>query len=177
MQETIRPLAIQDAKAAAALDEKWFGDYSVSLEDAQGFIGETGENTLGVFTKNGDLLGFATFEIVENALPRDYVGRVAHVGKVLFLSNFTTTTNYNQHDWSADEALLQAIEQKARELRCSEIWEGLAQEHPYKKEINPEFDAYGFYESHGYIKDTPEGFAWEPSKELSIPCVLFRKPL
>lgn len=174
--QIVRPLTIDDAKEAAELDGKWFEE-SVTEDGMRSLIADASDKTIAILDDNGVLQGFATFEILENTLPKEYVGEVPQVGKVMFLGNFTTATNYNLQDWSADEVLLKAVEQKAKELGCTEVWEGLAVDHPYKKENKPEFDAYGFYENNGYRKDVVQGFAWQPNEELSIPCVLFRKKI
>lgn len=177
MNYQIKPLQQKDTISASTIDKKWFGDYGISPEELTNFIQENPENTIGIFS-DGVLKGFATFEILDEKMPKDYVGKILYRGKAMFLSNFTTVTNYSKTDFSIDSALLQAIEQKAKELHCHEIWEGLSIDHPYKTENNPQFDAFGFYTSHGgFTVDMENPLKWEPSSEVSIPCYLFRKKM
>jgi hypothetical protein len=171
-----RSLQEKDIPQSAALDKHWFGEYGISEEDLHRFIQDNPDKSIGIFDKE-TLVGFATFEIIEHVMPKDYVGDGMPKAKTLFIQQFTTTTNYTIADSSADAALLSAIEQKALVLGCKEIWEALAIDHPYSKAKNPDFDAFGFYRSHGFVIDTNKQISWSPNKELSIPCYLFQKTI
>lgn len=174
--QTIRILTFQDVPQAVKLDKKWFGEDAISQENLEKVVRTHPDSILGVFDNN-QLLGFTTFEILEDNFPTDYVGDIIPLGKILFIQQFTTVTNYAIKDSSIDTLLLSAVEKKAKELECNEIWEGLAQNHPYSTQQNPQFDAFGFYVSHGFNRESVKDFAWSPNKSLSIPCFLFRKKI
>lgn len=174
---TRRPLVNNNLNLASQLDKKWFGDNGVSVEDLKILLQKHPNENLGIFD-NSKLIGFAMFEILENNQPRDYVGRIIAKGKVMFIHQFTTETNYNINGWEADIVLLKELEKKALELNCHEVWEALSINHPYSKAINNQYDAYGFYKNAGYIMDNKHSLVWSPSNNsISIPCILFRKEL
>ena len=78
---------------------------------------------------------------------------------------------------SMDIELLKAVEEKAKELKCDEIWEALATTHPYSEKQNSEYDAFGFYEKHRYTYDSSSPVEWRPDSTITISCYLFRKKL
>jgi hypothetical protein len=168
-----RPLSESDIDQAYLLDKKWFGDHGISKTDLLTLVTSHQQATLALLNKN-ELLGFSTFEAIENQLPTDYKGTMFPKTKTLFIQQFTTITNYEIGNVDNDRLLLASIENKARELNCMEIWEALAINHPYKKENNKNFDAFGFYESQGYTFDK-NLLTWEPNSTISIPCYVFRK--
>ena len=176
MESQIRPLLIKDARHASILDKKWFGNFGISEQDVVQIVSQQPQNTLALVNKD-DLLGFTIFEIVENATPPDYVGSIQSPGKILFIQQFTTATNYKIANSSDDASLLTAVVQKANEFQCLEIWEALSTDHPYKIENNAEFDAFGFYISQGFTVDYTQTVNWKPSNDISIPCYMFRKKL
>ncbi len=176
MDSQIRQLQATDARQASILDKKWFGNFGISEQDVVQIISQQPQNTL-TLVKADELLGFTIFEIVENAAPTDYVGSIQSPGKILFIQQFTTSTNYKIANSSDDASLLTAVEQKANELQCLEMWEALATDHPYKIENNAEFDAFGFYISHGFTVDYAQTVFWQPTNDISIPCYMFRKKL
>lgn len=170
----VRPLQKKDTKHAAIIDKKWFGSYGISEEELNRYIETSQSNTLALF--RGDTLeGFATFEVLEGNSPKDYRGSISYVGKVLFIQQFTTMTNYKIDDPSMDKELLKALEKKAKDLGCKEVWEALSKDHPYSNMQNANFDAFGFYLSQGYDLDEATHLIWQPSEEVSISCFLFRK--
>ena len=171
-----RPLSKQDTDQAFLLDKQWFGANGISKTDLDALITSHQQNTIALVNEN-KLLGFAAFEIIENRMPTDYNGEMFPQTKTLFIQQFTTSTNYSLENSEPDRLLLAAIENKAKELLCTEIWEALATNHPYKKEINPAFDAFGFYESQGYIFDRNNLVTWVPNSTISIPCYIFKKQI
>jgi hypothetical protein len=174
MKFTSRPLQDGNVTLAYEIDKKWFGEYAISEAELKTCIQENPNNTLALF-QNETFEGFATFEILENTLPTDYVGNIPDIDKALFIQQFTTSTNYSKNDMQMDSVLLKVIEQKATELGCNEVWEALAVEHPYSKSLNPEYDAFGFYQTSGYCYDENSLLTWKPNTTISIPCYLFRK--
>ncbi len=172
-----RPLMTYDLADASQLDKKWFGNYGITTDELKALITNHPNDNLALFEDN-KLIGFATFEILENTMPRDYIGTIKVGGKVIFIHQFTTLTNYMVGNWTADELLLSKIENKAQEYKCKEIWEALSIGHPYSKTMNPNHDAYGFYTLNGFYLDKEFSLAWKPSNNSSpIPCFLFRKNL
>jgi hypothetical protein len=172
----IRTLGLADFPKCVDLDKKWFGENGITENDLRQYIGNNYNHTVGIFDQS-ILGGFATFEILEKVPPKDYVGNFEVTGKILFIQQFTTATNYRVSDFSADIFLLSAVEKKAIELGCSEIWEALAVNHPYSKVLRPDFDAFGFYTSSDFIIDATAKIVWSPNPQFAIPCYLFRKKL
>ena len=140
------------------------------------YISENFNHTVGIFDQN-IVQGFATFEILEKTPPKDYVGNIQVGGKILFIQQFTTLTNYAVSNFLTDAQLLAALEKVAMQLRCLEIWEALAVNHPYNKLVHPNFDAFGFYKSSGFTIDSSAEMVWSPNSQVAIPCYLFRKKL
>lgn len=169
-------MSIEDAKQASNMDKKWFGKYGISPDEIMEILVRNPENTLALVGKN-TLQGFALFEVVEAGMPKDYIGEANYYGKILFIQQFTTSTNYQKNNSRYDTVLLTAVEQKAKSLKCTEVWEALSIDHPYKKENNIKFDAFGFYEQHGYVVEKNNPLTWQPGKDISIPCYVFRKIL
>jgi hypothetical protein len=174
MKFTSQPISQSDISHASQLDRKWFGEYGISEEELSSHISKHPQESMALFVNN-NFEGFATFEILESRLPTDYIGEIPPASKVLFIQQFTTTTNYAKGDMTIDQALLSAIELKAKELECDEVWEALATDHPYSKESNPKHDAFRFYETNGYSYDENNLLTWKPDIIISIPCYLFRK--
>lgn len=173
---TTRPLQSKDLPFAAALDRKWFGKHGISESELAKFVTTIPDSSLALLTDDQSM-GFATFEIIENTNPKEQKGFFPEHGKILFIQQFTTTSNYKIGDQSVDEALLAAVETKAKELECVAVWESLAVDHPYSKNQNPEFDAFGFYHAHGYTYDRTKTLTWLPDSKTSVHCYLFRKEL
>ncbi len=171
-----RLLLTQDINQAYELDKKWFGENGISKEELNHLVIQNPGNTL-VLAHEDELLGFAAFEILEKQVPKQYVGHIENQGKILFIQQFTTSTNYASANSGNDHTLLSAVENKAKAINCTEVWEALAVDHPYKKENNILFDAFGFYEAEGYFPDKTHLLTWQPNKNVSIPCYLFRKNL
>lgn len=171
---TTRPLRELDFRHASELDKKWFGDNGISEEELRNNL--KNQKSIGIFNQD-TLLGFSIFEILNQGLPTDYKSILIPSGKVLFVQQFTTQSNYAINAWELDAFLLGALEEKARELHCIEIWEALAKDHPYKKENNPKFDAFDFYVAHGFTYDDDIDFTWQPNANTSIGCYLFRKKM
>lgn len=176
MDYIIRPLQKLDAPEASLLDQKWFGENGITSSQLEVLITEDPDVGLAVMLGNS-LVGFCTLEILENKLPSDYQGNVPFKGKALFIQQFTTNTNYKIENMKTDEVLLQAIESKALELGCNEVWEALSIDHPFRKENNEKFDAYGFYERRGYYASKDNILIWTPDSKTKISCFLFRKKL
>ena len=174
MEYKFRPLEKQDLKSASDMDKLWYGIHGISENGLEKFISKFPGNNIAIFKAN-KLLGFATFEIIESGMPKDYSGNINFNGKVLFMQQFTTITNYKKSDWLIDEKLIEIVETKAKELECIELWEALSITHPYSKENNNDFDAFGFYISHGFTYDKTQTIDWQPDTSVSIPCYLFRK--
>jgi hypothetical protein len=177
MKYSSRPLIETDLSSASKLDHKWFGEYGISEAQLHEYINQHPSESLAILLDN-EFTGFATFETLnEGDLPTDYVGKIPKTRKVLFIQQFTTTTNYSKDDMSMDIELLKAVEQKAKELNCDEVWEALAITHPYSENQNSEYDAFGFYEKNGYSYDRLNPIEWKPDTIITIPCYLFRKKL
>lgn len=172
-----RPLIENDALPASQLDYKWFGEYGITESQLLEYIRKNPTDSIALLANN-ILCGFATFETLNNgSMPRDYVGIIPKTSKALFIQQFTTTTNYAKSDMSIDIELLKAIESKAVEFNCEEVWEALATTHPYSETSNAKFDAFGFYEKYGYMYDSSNLLEWKPDPTINIPCYLFRKKL
>lgn len=171
-----RPLQSNDLAQAAALDRQWFGEHGILEAELSTYITHFPDNSLTLMA-GGQFAGFTTFEIIQNSNPREYVGIVPQIGKLLFIHQFTTTTNYQIIDSQMDEALLEAVEAKAKELGCVAVWEALAADHPYSRAKNPDFDAFEFYESHGYTLDPTQQLTWQPNPQTNVLCYLFSKSL
>lgn len=172
-----RPLNETDIIPASQLDQKWFGEYGITESQLLKYIRKNPAASLALLADN-IFCGFTTFETLNSGgLPRDYVGKIPKSSKVLFIQQFTTTTNYAKTNMSMDIELLKAIECKAVELNCDEIWEALASTHPYSEVSDANFDAFGFYEKNGYSYDRSNLIEWKPDTTISIPCYLFRKKL
>ena len=177
MEFYTRPLSESDLSSASQLDHKWFGEYGISEEQLLAYINLHPTESIALIADN-IFNGFATFETLNVGInPRNYVGKIPDVRKALFVQQFTTTTNYSIVDMSMDTELLKAIEQKAKDLNCDEVWEALATTHPYSNEQNSEYDAFGFYEKHGYSSDRSNLIEWKPDASITIPCYMFRKRL
>lgn len=143
MDYTVRPLQEKDIAQASSLDKKWFGEHGISEEELNAHIATHQEESLAIL--EGDfLLGFAVFEILDDRKPKDYVGEILPTHRVLFIQQFTTKTNYGMRDMEMDKTLLLAIQNKAQERKCSDVWIALSKDHPYKKENTPDFDAFVF---------------------------------
>jgi hypothetical protein len=171
-----RILEQKDIPAVVALDTKWFGEFGTSAEDVQKILDTMPNDTLGIF--DGEtLLGFATFDVIENGSPRDYVGDCTVATKTLFIQQFTTVTNYKNADDSADMKLLVEVEQVARDRGCRQVWIPLSVDHPYSKEKNPAFDAFGFFKRHAYTTDENMRMKWSPNADIAIDCFVFYKQL
>lgn len=172
-----RRLIEADVIPASLLDHKWFGEYGISEAQLHEYINQHPTESIALLIDN-EFTGFATFEILHDGiLPSDYVGKIPKTRKVLFIQQFTTKTNYSKEDMSADIELLKAVELKAKELNCDEVWEALATTHPYSKKENSEYDAFGFYKKNGYSYDRSNSIEWKPDATITIPCYLFRKNL
>lgn len=169
-----KPLQKLDAPEASLLDQKWFGENGITSSQLEALITEDLDVGLAVML-GSNLAGFCTLEILENKLPSNYQGSVPSKGKALFIQQFTTNTNYKIENMKADEVLLQAIESKALELGRNEVWVALSIDHPFRKENNEEFDAYGFYERRGYYANKDNILIWNPDSKTKISCFLFRK--
>lgn len=177
MNFSSRPLIEADVITASLLDHKWFGAYGISESQLLEYIRKNPLDSLALLVDN-IFCGFATFETLTNGiLPKDYVGKIPKTSKVLFVHQFTTTTNYAKSDMSMDTALLKVVEDKAVELNCEEVWEALATTHPYSETSNVEYDAFGFYKKNGYSYDRSNLIEWKPDSTFTIPCYLFRKKL
>lgn len=172
MAVEIRTLSSADAKAASLLDKKWFGEYGISEKQLEDYIASHPDGGLAIYIDN-IFAGFTTFEILEdNINPTDYVGSINHANKILYIQQFTTSTNYKLTDNSADKELIKAVEEYAKTSYCTEVWEALAIEHPYSTNVNPEYDAFGFYTKHGYEYDADHTVKWQPDESISIECYL-----
>ncbi len=177
MEFNTRPLTESDLTPASKLDHKWFGEYGISEAQLREYLIEHPTESLALLADN-IFRGFVTFETLhEGNLPSDYVGKIPKVRKALFIQQFTTTTNYSKEDMSMDRELLKAVEQKAKELNCDEVWEALATTHPYSENVNSEYDAFGFYRKSGYSFELSNLIVWKPDSATSIPCYLFRKTM
>lgn len=177
MNFSSRPLIESDILVASQLDRKWFGEYGISEKQLRYYINQHPTESMALLANN-IFCGFATFEILFGGrLPSDYVGKVPKFTKVLFIQQFTTTTNYSKTDMSMDTELLKSVEQKANESGCLEVWEALASNHPYSEKSNVEYDAFGFYEKNGYMYDRSNLIEWKPDSTIAIPCYLFSKKL
>lgn len=175
MNFTSRPLIESDISLASQLDHKWFGDYGITQAQLLEYITLYPNESIALIA-NKIFNGFATFETLNHGNnPTDYVGKIPTVNKTLFVQQFTTTTNYSIVDMGMDTELLKTVEQKASELECDEVWEALATKHPYSKDQNSRYDAFGFYEKNGYSYDRSNLIVWKPDINISIPCYLFRK--
>ncbi len=175
MELAIRYLRATDTAQASIIDATWFGDHGISKSALDEFISRYPDHAIAVV--NEDVVyGFATFEVVESgSLPSSYISQgMPVVGRVLFIQQFTTTQNYSG-DMSIDIMLLEAIEVMARKINCSVIAEALDSNHAYKKENNPDHDAFGFYESRGYEKDLVHTWEWASEGFPPIRCTLFYK--
>jgi hypothetical protein len=175
MSFQIKHLELQDIASVSALDKKWFGNYGVTTAELKVKIQESPTTNI-VLYENNQLVGFAMFEIITDKLPTDYVGNLVPVSKTMFIQQFTTTTNYNKHNNDVDQELLNALEIKAQEIGCTQIWEALAVDHPYRTENNPQFDVFGFYLSAGFRAEE-EKLAWQPSPETKIDCAVISKSI
>lgn len=165
----------KDAKLAAALDRKWFGKSAISEQELLTAASSLDRNV--VLFSDENLIGFAIFEVLEaTEIPSSYQGVFPLHSTVLFLQQFTTTTNYEVGNTWADKALLDVVEQTAMRLGSEEVWEALAVEHPYSKEQNPKFDAFGFYAVNGYEMSSRK-VIWQPNESINIPCLLLSKKL
>lgn len=140
---TVRSLQHGDIDSIVELDKKWFGSFGISRQELIGLV-DNNSFDLVVLLSDTVLLGFASCEVVQNQLPSQYVGDAVFSEKTLFIQQFTTYTNYAINDFQIDDVLLRELEQLAKNRNCRRICEALAQNHPYKKEINPKHDAYGF---------------------------------
>lgn len=171
----VRTLSRTDAKEASLLDKKWFGEYGISEKQLEDYIISHPEGGLAIYIDN-IFAGFTTFEILEdNIKPTDYIGNINHTSKTLFIQQFTTITNYKLTDYSVDTELIKAVEEYAKSKSCTEVWEALAIEHPYSTNVNPEYDAIGFYTKHSYSYDSNSTVKWQPNESISIECYLFKK--
>ncbi len=176
MNFTVGHLLKKHIQHVSVMDKKWFGDKGISQNELQSLVENNLQNNL-VLTQSKTVVGFSIFEILDNKMPKGYVGHAPHQGKIMFIQQFTTATNYEKNNIDTDKALLLALEERAKESGCSEVWEALAINHPYKKENNSNFDAFGFYESQGYKTDENRYLSWQPNANTSIPCFLFRKKI
>lgn len=172
----ISPLTTALIPQAVELDRKWFGDKGISAPELTKLITDYPDSAIAL-VEGQTLHGFATFEVLDNRLPTDFVGEMNHANSVLFIYQFTTRTNYSRADWSVDTALLAAVEEQARKLDVAELAEALDAHHPYSKEQNPEFDAFGFYEAHGFHTDETAQLAWQPDSSIKIKCRVVRKTI
>ncbi|MDA1079151.1 MAG: hypothetical protein O2840_00450 [bacterium] len=169
-----RMLRKEDVTHAAQLDKKWFGSHGISEEQLSKIVATSPDLTLGVFSSR-ELLGFAIFELLDaTMLPSDYFGNFPEHSSVLFLQQFTTNTNCQIGNMSSDEALLSAVEQTARRLKCEKIWEALSVDHPFSTKNNSQHDTFGFYEKNGYTINA-EKVLWRPNSLTTIPCFLLSK--
>lgn len=177
MNFTSRPLLEADLSLASQLDHKWFGEYGISETQLRDYISQHPTESI-VLLADEKFNGFATFEILtEGDRPSDYAGVIPVFRKVLFIQQFTTTTNYSKANMRMDGELLKSTELKAKELHCDEVWEALATNHPYSDQVNTEHDAFGFYVKSGYTFDRLNHVDWKPDATIAIPCYLFRKNL
>jgi hypothetical protein len=170
------PLTTTIILAAVALDRQWFGDHGVSESELTELITQYPDSALCIM-EGETLHGFATFQILDHALPTDFVGELSHNTSILFIYQFTTSTNYARAGWWADTALLAAVEERARSLGVREIVEALDARHPYSKEQNPEHDAFGFYAAHGFEQDHSSHLAWQALDGRRVECVVVRKKI
>ena len=170
------PLSPSHVEDAVTLDQKWFGEYGINSEDLTKYIESYPKGGLALIV-DGSFEGFATFEILEGQSPKDYIGDIPKLSKVLFIQQFTTTTNYSISDMKMDTELFKAVEHIAKQSGCIEIWEALATTHPYSLGVNKEHDAFGFYLSNNFSFDNQNTISWSPDPNVSIPCYLFRKKL
>ncbi len=173
---TVRSLQHGDIDSIVELDKKWFGSFGISRQELIGLV-DNNSFDLVVLLSDTVLLGFASCEVVQNQLPSQYVGDAVFSEKTLFIQQFTTYTNYAINDFQIDDVLLRELEQLAKNRNCRRICEALAQNHPYKKEINPKHDAYGFYLGRGYSIEHAYAISWHSGKYLDVPCFLFTKEL
>lgn len=173
---TTQTLQACDLQSASQLDQKWFGEFGISVDQLEKYIVDNPKGSLSLFC-DGNFEGFATFEILKQRKPNDYIGNIPIVSKVLFIQQFTTTTNYSKKDMKMDQELVNTIEIKAKELHCDEIWEALAIKHPYCEKMNKKHDAFGFYMMNGFVFDDTNILTWKPDKTISIPCYLLRKKI
>ncbi len=170
-----RSLRDTDVSFAAELDSKWFGKSAISELELADTVKYPDKNT--ALFADDILVGFAIFEVLEaTANPSDYRGDFPEHNSVLFLQQFTTESNYEIENMWTDEALLETVELAARTLGCEQVWEALAIDHPYCKEKNPKFDAFGFYIAAGYSIDTNK-VVWRPDESININCLLLSKKL
>lgn len=176
MKFETRPLTQSDVQAGVELDHQWFGDHGITKQQLELIIVERPNNTLALIGDNV-FHGFATFELLEDTPPSDYVGDIPAVSKVLFIQQFTTTTNYAVSNMEMDQKLLSNVEKKAKDLNCNEVWEALSTTHPYGQDNNPAHDAFGFYESQGYTFDKQNIIYWQPNEDIKISCYLLRKKI
>lgn len=177
MEPITRPLVEADVHSASQLDRKLFKEYGISESQLAEYIAQHPTKSLALIADN-KFSGFATFEVLsQDSNPRDYVGKIPNASRVLFIQQFTTTTNYSVVDMSMDKKLIETVESKAKDLGCDEVWEALATTHPYSKAVNPEYDAFGFYNKNNYTFDPSSLIEWRPDDTVSIPCYLFRKEL
>lgn len=176
MKYSYKKLSIKDISSAVELDHKWFGDFGATKEQLTEFISSNPDGGISLYVDN-NFEGFATFEILHNQPPTDYIGHVPSVSKVLFIQQFTTSTNYSKKDMQFDLGLIVQIEKLAKRIGCLEVWEALSTTHPYSSSINSQHDAFGFYETLGYSFDSRDILTWSPESNIAIPCYLFRKRL
>lgn len=174
MKYSYTQLSQKDVSLAASLDQQWFGEYGATKEQLIDFISKHPQNTLSLYADN-KFEGFATFEILHNQSPADYIGVFPPVSKVLFMQQFTTSSNYAKSGMEMDHELIAQVERQAKQLGCLEVWEALSTTHPYSSGVNTSFDAFGFYRKHGYSHNEDSVVAWSPNPSISIPCYLFRK--
>ncbi len=174
MNYIVRSLQKSDIQQAASLDRRWFGNNGITNSELEAFVTKSPNMCLAIESDN-NLVGFCTWQILEEVLPSDYLGHLPFKGKVLFIQQFTTSTNYKIEKNETDKVLLEAVESSAQEIGCNEVWEALSIDHPFRKENNEAFDAYGFYESRGYIADKDKTLIWNPDSKTIISCYLFRK--
>lgn len=175
MELAIRYLRATDTAQASYIDAIWFGDRGISKAELDEFILRAPDHAIAVV--NDDMVyGFATFEVVESgSMPSSYKSNsLPPKGRMLFIQQFTTTQNYSG-DKSVDTMLLDAVEVMAKKINCAIVAEALDSNHAYKKENNPDHDAFGFYQSRGYTLDTEHDWQWTSEEFPPVPCVLVYK--
>ncbi len=175
MELAIRYLRATDTAQASYIDATWYGDRGISKAELDEFISRAPDHAIAV-VHDEVVYGFATFEVVEaGSMPSSYTSTGMPLeGRVLFIQQFTTTQNYSG-DKSVDIMLLDAVEVMAKKINCVVVAEALDSNHAYKKENNPEHDAFGFYQSRGYSIDTEHHWEWTSYDFPPVSCVLVYK--
>lgn len=166
----IRESQTSDIPHLVTIDRAAYCEYGANERYFQQKITSPNAKIL-VTESNGHVTGFVVFEVMEPNQKLDGFSDLKVTKPItekwMHIIAFTTATNFK--DVQVDSALLQAAENKAKNIGVTRFCVPLSIDHPYVKN-----DVFGFWETNGYRKTGT--IKWIATPTETIDCYFYTKP-